>query len=121
MNWQDVYKFPLHMWENFEIKVFTADNKMAFDWLGNFTSECKKKTIAIINGEQKPSHKDKFYRDGIQIYHKDLGRPILRIRGWGYLTGVGGLHLSEDKAINIQNEFGDYIVKQLNDNSAGNS
>lgn len=102
------------MWEGFEIKVFTSDDKMAFDWLDNFTPGFKKKIIAIINGEQNPPHKDKFYRDGITIYHKDIIMPILRIRGWGYLTGVGGLHLSEDEAIRIQNEFGDYIIKQLN-------
>lgn len=115
MNWQDVYKFPLYMWENnFEVKVFTADNQMAFDWLCNLTSECKKKIIAIINGEQKPPHKDKFYRDGIHICHKGLEKPILRIRGWGFLTGVGGLHLSQEEAIKIQDEFGNYIVKQLN-------
>lgn len=105
------------MWEGFEVKVFTSDDKMAFDWLGNFTSGCKKKVIAIINGEQKPPHKNKFYRDGIEIYHKDLKLPILRIRGWGYLTGPGGLHLSSEEAVKIQDEFGDYIVKQLNDSS----
>lgn len=114
MNWQDVYKLPLHMWEGFEIKVFTSDDKMAFDWCNNFISDFKKKVIAIINGEQKPPYKDKFYRDGILIYHKDISQPILRIRGWGHLTGVGALHLSEDEAIRIQNEFGDYIIKQLN-------
>lgn len=114
MDWKDVYKFPLYMWENFEVKVFTKEDQMAFDWMGNFTSECKKKIISIINGEQKPPHRDKFYRDGIVIYHKGLEKPILRIRGWGYLTGVGGLRLSEDEAIRIQNEFGDYIIKQLN-------
>lgn len=107
------------MWEGFEIKVFTSDNKMAFDWLGNFTSDCKKKVIAIINGEQKPSHKNNFYRDGINIYHKDLKLPILRIRGWGYLTGVGGLHLPSEEAIKIQDDFGDYIVEQLNRNING--
>lgn len=87
---------------------------MAFDWLCNLTSDCKKKVIAIINGEQKSPHKDKFYRDGIKIYHKGLKLPILRIRGWGYLTGTGGLHLPDKEAIKIQDEFGDYIVKQLN-------
>lgn len=115
MKWQDCYKFPLHMWEkNFEVKVFTVDGKMAFDWSSNFTSDLKKKIIAVINGEQKFPHKDKFYRNGITIYHKGLEIPILRIRGWGYLTGVGGLHLSSEEAIKIQDEFGDYIVEQLN-------
>ena len=114
MDWQDVYKLPLYMWEGFEITVFTSDDKMAFDWCKNFTSTVKNQVIAIINGNQKPLNKNKFYRDGILIYYKDIPQPIIRIRGWGYLTGIGGLHLSEEEAIRIQNEFGDYIIKQLN-------
>lgn len=114
MDWKDVYKFPLYMWEGFEIKVFTSDDKMAFDWCNNFSSESKKLIISVINGDKKLSGESQYYRDGIVIYHKGLELPILRIRGWGHLTGVGGLHLSEDEAIRIQNEFGDYIIKQLN-------
>lgn len=103
------------MWENFELKVFTADDKMALDWCRNFTSPVKHQVIDIINGTQKPLHNNnQFYRDGVLIYHKDIQKPILRIRGWGYLTGTGGLHLSQEEAIKIQDEFGDYIVEQLN-------
>ena len=36
------------------------------------------------------------------------------IRGWGHLTGTGGLHLSESAAAKIQDDFGQYIVETLN-------
>ena len=32
-DFKQYYKFPLKMWEFMDIKVFTDDNKMAFDWL----------------------------------------------------------------------------------------
>ena len=44
------YKFPLKMWEFMEIKVFTDDNKMAFDWLVNIPRDTKQKLIDRING-----------------------------------------------------------------------
>ena len=40
-------------------------------------------------------------------------RNLLHIRGWGMLTD-NPYHLSEDKAKEIQDAFGNYIVKQLN-------
>lgn len=48
------YKFPLKMWEDFYIKVFTDDDKMAFDWMINIPKEIKDSFISIINGECEP-------------------------------------------------------------------
>jgi hypothetical protein len=43
----------------------------------------------------------------------------LTIRGWGALTGVaGGTALSEDEAARIQDEFGERVVRLLNEDSA---
>lgn len=39
---------------------------------------------------------------------------IILLRGWGHLTGVGGLHLPPDVAAKIQDEFGEWIAKTLN-------
>lgn len=42
--------------------------------------------------------------------------PVLDIRAWGYLTGMGGgaLGLSRDEAISQQEEFANRIVGLLN-------
>jgi hypothetical protein len=41
--------------------------------------------------------------------------PVLDIRGWGYLTGRGGgLALSEDEAVKIQDQFEKWVVAALN-------
>lgn len=41
-------------------------------------------------------------------------RPFMLMRGWGYLTGVGGCNLPEDKAIETQRSLAEYIVERLN-------
>lgn len=38
---------------------------------------------------------------------------IIRIRGWGHLTGCGALNLPSEKAAKIQDDFGEWIVKKL--------
>ena len=117
---KEYYKFPLKMWEFMAIKVFTDDNKMAFDWLVNVPRDTKQKLIDRINGVNTESYKTKktFYqKDGIvycRIEDKDQELKLFRIRGWGMLTGVGGYNLPIDKATEIQDAFADYCVEMLN-------
>lgn len=114
------YKLPLKMWEFMEIKVFTDDNKMAFDWLINIPREIKQKLIDRINGVNTEPYKIKktFYqKDGIvycQIEDKAQEIKLFRIRGWGMLTGIGGYNLPADKAAEIQDAFTNYCVEMLN-------
>lgn len=114
------YKLPLKMWEFMEIKVFTDDNKMAFDWLINIPRDTKQKLIDRINGVNTESYKTKktFYqKDGIvycQIEDKAQEIKLFRIRGWGMLTGIGGYNLPADKAAEIQDAFTNYCVEMLN-------
>lgn len=114
------YKFPLKMWEFMNVKVFTDDNKMAFDWLINTPRDTKQKLIDRINGINIEPYKTKktFYQKyGIiycQIKDKDQELKLFRIRGWGMLTGIGGYNLPAEKAIEIQDAFADYCVEMLN-------
>lgn len=115
------YKFPLKMWEDFSIKVFTDDNKMAFDWLlpnGKKCNEYKQKVLNKINSLESdiPKEDAYYYHDEgriiVKTQNKDL--EIILIRGWGMLTGVGGYNLPADKAAEIQNAFAEYCVEMLN-------
>ena len=121
------YKFPLKMWEHFTGKVFTQDNKMAFDWLipyGEKYNSIKQRHLDKINGLESIVPKEGvtyFYKDGKIIAHvdnKDDGDinnvPILLIRGWGMLTGIGGYNLKSNKAAEIQDAFANYCVEMLN-------
>lgn len=115
------YKFPLKMWEFMDIKVFTNDDKMAFDWLINIPRDTKQKLIDRINGINMEPYKTKktFYqKDGVvycRIENKDQEIKLFRIRGWGMLTGVGGYNLPADKATEIQDAFTNYCVEMLNE------
>lgn len=114
------YKFPLKMWEFMDIKVFTDDSKMAFDWLVNISRDIKQKLIDHINGVDTEPYKTKktFYqKDGVvycRIEDKDQEIKLFRIRGWGMLTGVGGYNLPADKAVEIQDAFTNYCIEMLN-------
>lgn len=122
MKWQDVYKLPLKVDDYCPIITWTADKQRAFDWCVDVSLEKQQELIDKINDTKQHQFKYKFYRDGIGIYSENPkfnGEPILIIRGWGYLTGSGGLHLSSEEAIKIQDEFGDYIIEQLNKNING--
>jgi hypothetical protein len=118
MTFKEVYKFPLKVDEYCPIITWTADKQRAFDWCVDVSSEKQQELIDMINRTKQHQFKHKFYREGIEIYSDNpiFKGPILRIRGWGYLTGIGGLHLPQEEAIKIQDEFGDYIVEQLNKN-----
>ena len=116
MTFKEVYKFPLKVDDYCPIITWTVDNQRAFDWCVDVSPEKQQELIGMINGTKQHQFKHKFYREGIEIYSDNpiFKGPILRIRGWGYLTGIGGLHLPQEEAIKLQNEFGDYIVEQLN-------
>lgn len=115
------YKLPLKMWEFMEIKVFTDDNKMAFDWLINIPRDTKQKLIDRINGINIEPYKTKktFYQKNGVVYcrieDKDQELKLFRIRGWGMLTGIGGYNLPADKAAEIQDAFANYCVEMLNE------
>jgi hypothetical protein len=120
---KDYYKFPLKMWDFMEIKVFTDDNQMAFDWMINAPRELKEMFVNIINGCETTNYKvlKEFKHENGVIYcklalGKNEGRefPFCRIRGWGHLVGVGGYNLDPDEAAVIQDAFAEYCVNKLN-------
>ena len=120
------FKFPLKMWENFDLKVFTSDDRMAFDWMINASRDIKQALIDVINGTTpaRQATRKKFWHDKGIIWCKflsgsDEGKEIklCRIRGWGMLTGTGGYHLDEDTAAEIQDAFAEYCVDKLNGNN----
>lgn len=116
------YKFPLKMWEGWTGKVFTQDNKMAFDWLFPWDEKydnVKQRHLDKINGLESNIPKEGVtyvHNDGIIIAKFENGEEykIAMIRGWGMLTGVGGYNLPIDKATEIQDAFADYCVEMLN-------
>ena len=117
---KNYYKFPLKMWDDFTVKVFTEDNNMAFDWTlptSKGYDNIKQQLLNRINGlectlPEIPGH----YLDGINIMMNtpNGAKRIAVVRGWGMLTGTGGYNLDANKAAEIQDAFAQYIVDMLN-------
>ena len=125
INFKNYFKFPLKMWTDFDLKVFTDDNQMAFDWMVNVPGDVKQKLVDRINGFDSTPYtvQKKYWHDKGIIHCQILSGPntgnqfkLLRIRGWGHLIGVGGYNLDGEIAARIQNDFAEYCVKMLNGN-----
>lgn len=123
MDWKSVYKFPLELKNS--TKVMTPDFEMAFDFIPSFIKdietlqislEDKQKIVRILNGsdEKVKTPHNYSYKNGT-IFVNDLA--LIWIRGWGHLTGQGGLRLKEEQAIEIQDGFANFIISTLRDAS----
>ena len=122
-NWTEYYKLPLHL-DDHGSYAWDANGNMAlssfdlvYDENGDFTPGEKERInhiIGIINGECPTDYETKWTvgDDVTEIYYK--GKFQFLVRGWGYLTGYGGLNLPEDLAAKIQDEFIAYILGRLN-------
>jgi len=66
--------------------------------------------IAINTSYVQTKFSDISYELGF-IRHSNT--QLIEIRGWGYLTGSGGLKISDTEAADIQDDLGNYIVEQL--------
>lgn len=120
MTFREAYTFPLQ--RRFGgTKVLTADYNVAFDFFFpllepnclELSFEVKDEIIAKLNGEDKAITIPNLVLDETSGTLYSNGRGILRVRGWGYLTGTGGLGLPEAEACSIQNEFAHYILETL--------
>lgn len=121
------YKFPLVAVEPYYSKWFGQDKSMALDFphellnLPNVfytTNEERKRIIDQINGKteiNRFTEKLRYEGESSTIYLENGGDDLIFIiiRGWGNLTGTGGHNLDVEKAAEIQDEFGEYIIKRL--------
>lgn len=120
--WQEYFKLPF---ENFYSKVLDDNCCMVFDFMNNYfhfenklvlSDSDQKRLVDCINGNIKlTSEKNIFTFNSEQGLILLNNMPIILLRGWGYLTGVGGCKLHPDKAVEIQNLLGNYIIFKLNE------
>ena len=122
-NWTECYKLPLHL-DDYCSYAWDVDGNMAlsafdlvYDEHDDFAPGEKERInhiIDIINGECPTDYEAKWTTgdDVTEIYYD--GKFQFLVRGWGYLTGCGGLNLPEDLAAKIQDEFIAYILGKLN-------
>lgn len=107
---RDVYTLPLKLgsggWIYDQNNYFVADTILK-------SQSHRQQLVDIINGNLIAKFNIRFaHKEGLVF--SNAGENILRIRGWGNLTGTGGFNLSNEEAANIQDTFAEYIVEQLN-------
>lgn len=131
MNWKDVYKLPLFVEQACPFMIMTEDRQRAFDFAWpvwgrdskwhNTTDELKHLIVDKLNGDSSIVIEDlyNFQYDGngmikaFSLKYRELG-DVIMIRGWGHLTGIGGLHLTDKEACKIQDDFAKWICETLN-------
>lgn len=129
-DFKEIYKLPLKYEEACPFMVLTADGRRAFDFEWPAWSTYEKglgidaksvhDIIAKLNGDSNiiiENYYNFTYKDcKIWAFSAKTKKKkhIMLIRGWGHLTGIGGLHLKDEDAAKIQDDFGQYIVETLN-------
>lgn len=106
------FKFPLSVtWH----KVFTSDDGMAFDFCGKYRDdeELLVELVEIINGYKQPAHYMNLRYDSNQHTILLNDEKFIMIRGWGNLTSPNCLNYEPHKAVEIQDEFAEYIIMKL--------
>ena len=135
-DFKEVYKLPLKYVEDCPFMVLTADDQRAFDFEWEAWPSYEKglerieidgksihDIIAKLNGDDSiilENYYNFSYSNGeIWAFSTKAKKKkhIMLIRGWGHLTGICGLHLKDEDAAKIQDDFGKYIVEKLNEKS----
>lgn len=111
MDWRNVYQLPLKYNEYCPFWVWSNNNVHAIDILRNLEDNDYKKLVRVLNREEKFNKSHDFCISDDTIFCDN--KPLLRVRGWGHLTGIGALNLPVLEAIKIQNDFLNYLLEVL--------
>ncbi len=84
---------------------------MVFMSLGDDPTQSE--IVDCINGKTKIGL-DNLKYDRLSGFIINGDYHLILIRGWGYLTGTGGLNLSDKEALEIQDSLAEYIIEKLN-------
>ena len=110
LTFKDVYRAPFHICEFCPIYMFSANNVTAFNVITD-DIDVISDILEIINGNSKKNMSDNVtFEDGYILID---GEHVLRVRGWGHLTGCGALNLPVEKAAKIQDDFANWVVNKL--------
>lgn len=114
MDWKEVYKLPLKYSPWCSCIVWSDNMVHALDiFVDDDSGEVSQLIVDVLNGmcsrkfeiiEEKPTV--------IKLRTTSHDVKIV-IRGWGHLTGIGGLNLLGEEAAKIQDDFQKWIVNKL--------
>lgn len=93
--------------------MYDANNQICLMTVdcANYPDEMMQRICEILNGTKPTKGNAAVGVDGPNIYLN--GNILAVVRGWGYLTGTGGLNLAPEEAAKIQDEFALFVVTCL--------
>lgn len=106
---------PFHC-NSYSSWVYDSKRNFCFQFITHtdVNREDREKIVSSINsGKSGGGNRYSFIKNEGIIWVNSITKLLL-IRGWGHLTGTGGLNLSEKIASEIQDDLGNYLVEQLN-------
>ena len=102
------FKAPFYT-DDYYMYIFDSNNQVMFNILDN-----NKQKINMIIDCLNDKSEYKFANVSINGENIDIdNKPILCVRGFGYLTGAGALGLSNEDAIKIQNDMLEFVIIKL--------
>lgn len=107
---KDIFKAP---YTTDGIYIYDSNNQMCL-MVGdcdNYPEEMMTRICEILNRTQPSNGNPGVSCYGPNIYLNE--NLLLVVRGWGYLTGTGGLHLDVEEASKIQDDFAQFVVSCL--------
>lgn len=110
MNFLDVFQRPFRAEDAYIYSANGVISLMAI-YCDRYPEQLTSRTAQVLNGESKPKPGADIATDNGEIYIN--GTPVMVIRGWGHLTGRGGLALPEEEAAAIQDDFAQWVVGVL--------
>ena len=108
---ENYFKLPFKLddWGNY---VWDSEMQMVFTFDEDAVPEnVQKELIKIFNNERDT--------EGDQVFDFEEENLLMNgdyigcIRGWGYLTRLGGLNLSDEIAKGVQDDLAKYILERL--------
>lgn len=97
--------------DNFSTSAFSIDLSWSHDnsfinTLGNNIAE-----VLETGNKLEIPYEGLEIKDGCDLYLEDI--RLGAFRGWGYLTGTGGLNLPEERATELQDQMINYVMERI--------
>lgn len=112
--------YPSPYWsDDFCCYIFCEGGSMAFTVLNHKRKEDLQRVVSLMNGEDGAipfkfvAASDDQQYIGVGDDTETAKKAFLMLRGWGHLTGVGGLHLKQDEAVKMQRDFYYWMCQKL--------
>src|SRR5690348_15905484 len=110
ISYTDIYKLPLEK-DNVIDWVYDANRNFVFQFITEVES-AQNLMMDAINGIKPLTNNElSFTHKQGEIIANDT--PVILIRGWGNLTGIGAHNLPYEDACNVQDTFAEFIVDLL--------